>query len=98
MTTFLTYTILGLVLGSVYSIAASGLVLTYNTSGIFNFAHGAQAMFGTFLYWHCTERWGWPVWLALIVVVGVAAPRWAPPCTPPSCGACAAPPTSRRSS
>ncbi|GAA4380645.1 hypothetical protein GCM10023088_44270 [Actinomadura verrucosospora] len=74
MTTFLTYTILGLVLGSVYSIAASGLVLTYNTSGIFNFAHGAQAMFGTFLYWHCTERWGWPVWLALIVVVGVAGP------------------------
>src|SRR5690242_191524 len=51
MTTFLTYTILGLVLGAVYSIAASGLVLTYNTSGIFNFAHGAQAMFGTFLYW-----------------------------------------------
>nr|WP_221494020.1 ABC transporter permease [Actinomadura coerulea] len=70
----MTYTILGLVLGSVYSIAASGLVLTYNTSGIFNFAHGAQAMFGTFLYWHCTERWGWPVWLALIVVVGVAGP------------------------
>ncbi|NKZ02980.1 branched-chain amino acid ABC transporter permease [Actinomadura latina] len=74
MTTFLTYTILGLVLGSVYSIAASGLVLTYNTSGIFNFAHGAQAMFGTFLYWHLTERWGWPVWLALIVVIGLVGP------------------------
>ncbi|MFA1548230.1 branched-chain amino acid ABC transporter permease [Actinomadura chokoriensis] len=74
MTTFLTYTILGLVLGSVYSIAASGLVLTYNTSGIFNFAHGAQAMFGTFLYWHFTERWGWPVWLALIVVIGLVGP------------------------
>lgn len=74
MTTFLTYTVLGLVLGSVYSIAASGLVLTYNTSGMFNFAHGAQAMFGTFLYWQFTERWGWPVWLALIAVVGVAGP------------------------
>lgn len=74
MTTFLTYTILGLVLGSVYFIAASGLVLTYNTSGIFNFAHGAQAMFGTFLYWHFTVRWGWPVWLALIIVVGLVGP------------------------
>ncbi|XRQ04722.1 ABC transporter permease subunit [Actinomadura welshii] len=74
MTTFLTYTILGLVLGSVYFIAASGLVLTYNTSGIFNFAHGAQAMFGTFLYWQFTERWGWPVWLALVLVVGIAGP------------------------
>ncbi|MFD0899749.1 branched-chain amino acid ABC transporter permease [Actinomadura sediminis] len=74
MTTFLTYTILGLVLGAVYFIAASGLVLTYNTSGIFNFAHGAQAMFGTFLYWQFTSRWGWPVWLALVVVVGVVGP------------------------
>lgn len=74
MTTFLTYTILGLVLGAVYFIAASGLVLTYNTSGIFNFAHGAQAMFGTFLYWQFTTVWGWPVWLALVVVVGVVGP------------------------
>ncbi|OLT31684.1 ABC transporter permease [Actinomadura sp. CNU-125] len=73
MTTFLTYTILGLVLGAVYSIAASGLVLTYNTSGIFNFAHGAQAMFGTFLYWQFTQ-WGWPTWLALVAVVGVVGP------------------------
>ncbi|KAB2383606.1 branched-chain amino acid ABC transporter permease [Actinomadura montaniterrae] len=73
MTTFLTYTILGLVLGAVYSIAASGLVLTYNTSGIFNFAHGAQAMFGTFLYWQF-QQWGWPVWLALVAVIGVVGP------------------------
>ena len=51
MNTFVTFTILGLVLGSVYAIAASGLVLTYNTSGIFNFAHGAQAMLGAFIYW-----------------------------------------------
>ncbi|HEU5031289.1 MAG TPA: ABC transporter permease [Spirillospora sp.] len=73
MTTFLTYTILGLVLGAVYSIAASGLVLTYNTSGIFNFAHGAQAMFGTFLYWQF-QQWGWPAWLALAAVIGVVGP------------------------
>jgi branched-subunit amino acid ABC-type transport system permease component len=74
MTTFLTYTILGLVLGAVYSIAASGLVLTYNTSGIFNFAHGAQAMFGTFLYWQFTQGWNWPTWLAVLVVVGLVGP------------------------
>ncbi|MBE3011751.1 ABC transporter permease [Microbispora sp. NEAU-D428] len=74
MTTFLTFTILGLVLGAVYAIAASGLVLTYTTSGIFNFAHGAQAMLGTFLYWQFTYGWGWPAWLSLIVVVGLAGP------------------------
>jgi len=74
MTTFLTFTILGLVLGSVYAIAASGLVLTYNTSGIFNFAHGAQAMLGTFLYWQLSVGWGLPVWLSLLLVVGVFGP------------------------
>ncbi|WP_067180561.1 ABC transporter permease [Microtetraspora niveoalba] len=74
MTTFLTFTILGLVLGSVYAIAASGLVLTYNTSGIFNFAHGAQAMLGTFLYWQLTYGWGLPMWLSLIIVVGLVGP------------------------
>ncbi|UIR34624.1 ABC transporter permease [Rhodococcus sp. DMF-1] len=74
MNTFVTFTILGLVLGSVYAIAASGLVLTYNTSGIFNFAHGAQAMLGAFLYWQLTAGWGLPVPLALLVVLFLAGP------------------------
>ncbi|ACY99027.1 ABC transporter permease [Thermomonospora curvata] len=74
MTTFLTYTLLGLVLGAVYFIAASGLVLTYNTSGIFNFAHGAQAMLGTFLFWQLKYDWGWPTLAALLVVIGLVGP------------------------
>ena len=74
MDTFVTFTILGLVLGSVYAIAASGLVLTYNTSGIFNFAHGAQAMLGAFLYWQLSVGWGLPTPLALLIVLGVFGP------------------------
>lgn len=74
MDTFVTFTILGLVLGSVYAIAASGLVLTYNTSGIFNFAHGAQAMLGAFVYWQLTIGWGVPTPLALLIVLGVFGP------------------------
>lgn len=74
MTTFLTFTLLGLVLGAVYAIAASGLVLTYTTSGIFNFAHGAQAMLGAFLYWQLVYGWGMPVPLALLLVLGVVGP------------------------
>ena len=38
--------VVGISLGSIYAIAASGIVVTYTTSGIFNFAHGAQAMIG----------------------------------------------------
>ncbi len=71
---FLTYTIFGLVLGGVYGIAASGLVLTYNTSGIFNFAHGAEAMLGAFIYWDVRYDLHWPAPIALIVVVGIFGP------------------------
>ncbi|MFF0815840.1 ABC transporter permease [Rhodococcus sp. NPDC003318] len=74
MDTFVTFTILGLVLGSVYAIAASGLVLTYNTSGIFNFAHGAQAMLGAFVYWQLSVGWGVPTPIALLLVLGVFGP------------------------
>ena len=74
MQQFLQYTILGLVLGAVYAIAASGLVLTYTTSGIFNFAQGAIAMMAAFGYWQLRYAWGWPAPLALLAVLGVAAP------------------------
>jgi len=74
METFLQYTILGLVLGGVYGIAASGLVVTYTTSGIFNFAHGAVAMLAAFTYWQLRFGWGWPAPVALVLVLGVLAP------------------------
>lgn len=74
MSAFVTFTILGLVLGAVYAIAASGLVLTYNTSGIFNFAHGAQAMLGAFCYWQLRYGWNLPTPLALVIVLGIIGP------------------------
>ncbi|HET6953786.1 MAG TPA: ABC transporter permease [Acidimicrobiales bacterium] len=74
MDTFLQYTVLGLVTGGVYGIAASGLVVTYTTSGIFNFAHGAVAMLAAFSYWQLRYGWGWPAPVALVVVLGVLAP------------------------
>ncbi len=66
--------IFGLVSASIYFIAASGLVLTYQTTGIFNVAHGAVGMLAAFMYWQLSVDWGWPVWLSLVVVVGVLAP------------------------
>ena len=71
---FLEYTILGLVTGAVYGIAASGLVLTYTTSGIFNFAQGAMAMLAAFTYWQLRYGWNWPAPLALFTVIVVLAP------------------------
>ncbi|HUR14529.1 MAG TPA: ABC transporter permease [Mycobacteriales bacterium] len=74
MTEFLAFTVIGIVAGSTYAIAASGLVLTYATSNVFNIAHGAVGMVMTFLYWEVAENRGWPVWLALPFVLLVAAP------------------------
>ncbi|MDX6284589.1 MAG: branched-chain amino acid transport system permease protein livM [Frankiales bacterium] len=74
MTTFLAYTIIGIVTGAGYAIAASGLVLTYTTSRIFNMAHGAMAMFAAFTYYFFAYQHGMNRYLAILLVVGVLAP------------------------
>lgn len=66
--------ILGLVTGSVYAVAASGLVVTYVTSGIFNIAHGAIGMLMAFTYWELRVNHNWPAPIALILVVLIMAP------------------------
>jgi branched-chain amino acid transport system permease protein len=71
---FLTATVIGLASAGIFAIAASGLVLTYVTTGIFNFAHGAIGMLGAFTFWQLHVDWGWPTWLALPVVLFVLAP------------------------
>jgi branched-chain amino acid transport system permease protein len=72
--TFLTFSVLGIVVGCIYGLTATGLVVTYTTSGIFNFAHGAIGMIGAFTYWQLTVPWGWPAPLALAAVLLVGAP------------------------
>lgn len=74
MAEFLRLTILGLSTASIFALAASGLVLTYTTTGVFNFAHGAIGMLGAFAYWQLQVGWGWPVPLALAAVLLVAGP------------------------
>lgn len=74
MEQFLAFTIIGLIAGSAYAIAASGLVLTYATSNVFNIAHGAVGMFMAFVYWELAVARGLPPLLALVLVVGVLAP------------------------
>ncbi len=74
MDKFLTFTIVGLATSAIYAVIASGLVLTYTTTGIFNFAQGATGMLAAFTYWQLRFSWGWPTPVALIVVLLVLAP------------------------
>ncbi len=71
---FLEFTIIGIVLGSAYAVAASGLVVTYATSGIFNIAHGAMGMFMAFVYWQLSVAWHMNTALAFVLTVFVLAP------------------------
>lgn len=74
MSEFISYTIIGIFTGAAYAIAASGLVLTYSTTRVFNIAHGAVGMVFAFVYWDFSIRQDIPVWLSLVLVLFVAAP------------------------
>lgn len=71
MNDLLPFVVSGLTAGSIYGIAGVGLVLTYRTSGVFNFAHGAVAAAGAYAFWelHTRHGWPWPVAAALCVLV-----------------------------
>jgi branched-subunit amino acid ABC-type transport system permease component len=74
MSTFLQFTIFGLVLAAIYAVAASGLVVTYTTTGIFNFAHGAIGVVGAFAYSQLANAWGLPAPVAIAIVLVVVGP------------------------
>ena len=74
MSDFYPFIIAGLVSGAVYGLTATGLVLTYKTSGIFNFAHGAMAAAAAYVFFQVRQEWGLPWPLAFVVSVLVAGP------------------------
>jgi branched-chain amino acid transport system permease protein len=64
----------GLVLGSIYAISVLGLVLTYKSSRVFNFAHGAIAYFVAIFYYWLHTRQGWSLPAAAFVSIFVVSP------------------------
>ena len=72
----LPFIVIGLTTGSVYGLAATGLVLSYKTSGIFNFAYGAVAALAVFVfYWlHVQHGMAWPLAAVLSPPNGSAPP------------------------
>ena len=74
MDKLIAYGLPGLFTGAAYAIAASGLVLTYTTTRVFNIAHGAFGMVMSFIFWDFSQKQGLPVWLSLALVLLVVAP------------------------
>ena len=71
MSALVPFLVIGITTGSLYGLAGVGLVLTYRTSGIFNFAHGALAAAAAYLFFTLHFTWHWPWPLAAVVAIGV---------------------------
>ncbi len=69
----ITFALLGLGLGAMYSLASQGLVLIYRGSGVLNFAQGAIGMVGAYIGWEISVQDGLPFVLALLAGVATSA-------------------------
>ena len=70
----LQFIVAGLVLGSIYALAASGLVVTYVSTGILNFAFGSLAfLVARTYYWMHVDK-GWGILLSAALCLFVLSP------------------------
>ncbi len=74
MEQFLGFALPGLPYGCTYALVAVCLVLTYQATGVFNFAFGAQAFASAFIFTYLTEIHGWSGFEAFLVSVVVMGP------------------------
>lgn len=66
--------LLGIVVGCVYALSATGIVLTYSTTGVFNVAHFAIGLLAGYLGWQLNGVWGVPLALAVPLVLVLCGP------------------------
>ncbi|MCX6533948.1 MAG: branched-chain amino acid ABC transporter permease/ATP-binding protein, partial [Actinobacteria bacterium] len=74
MQNLLPFIVTGLVTGMIYGLAGTGLVLTFKTSAIFNFGHGAILTAAAMVYYwlRFTLHWDWKI--AFVATVFIAGP------------------------
>ncbi|MGW0533136.1 ABC transporter permease subunit [Streptomyces sp. NPDC003032] len=74
MSDLLGFVLSGLVSGALYALLATGLVLSYSASGLFNFAHGATAYLCALAFHELHSGFGWPAVPTALLLVCVVAP------------------------
>ncbi|WP_332642211.1 branched-chain amino acid ABC transporter permease/ATP-binding protein [Aeromicrobium sp.] len=67
------FILLGLAAGSLYALAAHGLVLVYKSSGVLNLAQGAVGMLGAFLFYRVGDDHNWSTPVRFALGIGVPA-------------------------
>lgn len=70
----ISFILVGVAIGSIYAMAAIGLVLTFRATGVFNFAHGPIAIFVAYVFWQTRSEWGWPLIPAAVFSIIIVGP------------------------
>src|ERR1700730_16932221 len=70
----LPFIVAGIATGSIYGLAATGLVLSYKTSGIFNFGYGAIATAAAYFFYFLHYRHGVDSKRVLLLSVFIGGP------------------------
>lgn len=71
MSSFISFLINGISLGSVYAIIALGYTMVYGIAKMLNFAHGDVIMVGGYVVFLATSILGLPAWAAILMAVVV---------------------------
>ena len=74
MEQFVGFALPGVPFGCTYALVAVCLVLTYQATGVFNFAFGAQAYASAFVFTYLTQYKNWSGWEAFLISVVVMGP------------------------
>ena len=67
MSYFFQIVVSGIVVGSIYALAALGLVLVYKSSRVANFAHGQIIAAGAFITYYLTVKAGIPIFFSFLL-------------------------------
>ncbi|MGY3075701.1 branched-subunit amino acid ABC-type transport system permease component [Bradyrhizobium sp. LM6.10] len=73
MSSWLDYTINGLIVGNVYALVAVGLALIFGVSRLINFAQGSIYLVGAYIGWVAVVQLHTPLPLTIILVAVAAA-------------------------
>ena len=74
VSSWLDYTINGLIIGNIYALLAVGLALIFGVSRLINFAHGSVYIVGAYVGWSWRSRiCGTPLPVTIVIVRGRSA-------------------------